>query len=385
MKKFLLFAAAALVASSASAKWESIITGGKAADGETASIKAAWTGNAPVVDAPAGDVKAFKLAIPEQEPNKDGKFDDWQCQMFICFNEGEALQENDVVKISFDHYCTDTRNIGMQTQGNQGTYSGGINGFETKPEWQTYSAEVTVTAGMAAKDGGFKTIAVCCASIAPAADFYMNNVVVEKKVEGDDPEEPAKDILASFYAGEGSGTLGGWGGNAKFENVEEDGKSCLKVENPEECANIWDVQFAMNYDFTPGETYYISMDVKGTEEAEINSGIQNNKTYSDGGSFTPFKITKEWSTQTISCTAKECEGEGGPNRWTPNMGKYVGTAWFTNIILYTLKGDAVDAVVVPVKVNTGVYNLQGVKVADSLDEVTVPGLYISNGKKYIKK
>ncbi|MDE6023476.1 MAG: hypothetical protein K2G13_08240, partial [Muribaculaceae bacterium] len=36
-------------------------------------------------------------------------------------------------------------------------------------------------------------------------------------------------------------------------------------------------------------------------------------------------------------------------------------------------------------VNTGVYNLQGVKVADSLEEVTVPGLYITNGKKVIKK
>ncbi|MDE6340894.1 MAG: hypothetical protein K2K93_01120 [Muribaculaceae bacterium] len=36
-------------------------------------------------------------------------------------------------------------------------------------------------------------------------------------------------------------------------------------------------------------------------------------------------------------------------------------------------------------VATGVYNMQGVKVADSLDEVTAPGLYISNGKKIVKK
>lgn len=44
--------------------------------------------------------------------------------------------------------------------------------------------------------------------------------------------------------------------------------------------------------------------------------------------------------------------------------------------------EKVNAVVVPAK---GVYNLQGVKVADNLDEVTVPGLYIANGKKIIKK
>ena len=42
----------------------------------------------------------------------------------------------------------------------------------------------------------------------------------------------------------------------------------------------------------------------------------------------------------------------------------------------------VNAIVVPA---AGVYNLQGVKVADTLDNVTVPGLYISNGKKVIKK
>ncbi len=36
-------------------------------------------------------------------------------------------------------------------------------------------------------------------------------------------------------------------------------------------------------------------------------------------------------------------------------------------------------------VHNGVYNLQGVKVANSLDEVAAPGLYISNGKKIIKK
>ncbi|MDE6549499.1 MAG: hypothetical protein K2L22_10935, partial [Muribaculaceae bacterium] len=32
----------------------------------------------------------------------------------------------------------------------------------------------------------------------------------------------------------------------------------------------------------------------------------------------------------------------------------------------------------------GVYNLQGIRVADSLSEVTYPGLYIANGKKIVK-
>lgn len=44
--------------------------------------------------------------------------------------------------------------------------------------------------------------------------------------------------------------------------------------------------------------------------------------------------------------------------------------------------NTVKTIIVPIK---GVYNLQGVKVADSIEEVTVPGLYIANGKKVIKK
>lgn len=65
------------------------------------------------------------------------------------------------------------------------------------------------------------------------------------------------------------------------------------------------------------------------------------------------------------------------------------TFYINNVVVQIEKevGDpgavnTVNAIIVPAK---GVYNLQGVKVANSLDEVTVPGLYITNGKKVIKK
>lgn len=161
--------------------WASIIKGGVAADGETEALQAHWNGPAKVVDNPAGDGKVFECPIAENTQNKDGGYDDWNSQMFICFDE--ALQEGDVVKVEFDYYCTDTRTVGMQAQGNMGGYQGNFAGFEAKPEWQHYSKELNVSAQNAG-EAGFKTIAICLSSKAEAATFYMNNVVVEKQVEG---------------------------------------------------------------------------------------------------------------------------------------------------------------------------------------------------------
>ncbi len=39
-------------------------------------------------------------------------------------------------------------------------------------------------------------------------------------------------VIAEYYTGNGQ-TFGGWGGSSKFENVDEDGKPCLKFTNEE--------------------------------------------------------------------------------------------------------------------------------------------------------
>ncbi len=46
---------------------------------------------------------------------------------------------------------------------------------------------------------------------------------------------------------------------------------------------------------------------------------------------------------------------------------------------------AVESVSVDNTADGPVYNLQGIRVADSLSEVQTPGLYIVNGKKHILK
>ncbi len=56
----------------------------------------------------------------------------------------------------------------------------------------------------------------------------------------------------------------------------------------------------------------------------------------------------------------------------------------SNLKLYMLENTFLNAVATEKVAMNGVYNLNGVKVADSIDEVTVRGLYIVNGKKVVR-
>lgn len=160
-------------------EWVSLITGGNAADGQTNSIRAGWSGNAPVVANPAGEGKAFEAPIAANPENA------WDSQLFIVFNE--PVKEGAKVKISFDYYCTDERTIDIQAHGEPGAYHHyycGIPALKAKPEWQSVAQEITVTSQMTFAPGsdtedGFKTLAFNLASAPAAASFYINNVVIE--------------------------------------------------------------------------------------------------------------------------------------------------------------------------------------------------------------
>lgn len=316
--------------------------------------------------------------------------DFWAIQMAIDYEYkiGETYYISMDVKGTGDEEITSGFQFAGPNAAGETKYigCGDMTNFKATSDWKTVVISGTTKA--ADLDGEEKAPGRWVANLGKyVGDLYITNVTLYTESEGGDtpgtePGEATKTILKSFYDGNG-GTLGGWGGQCTYESVEEDGKPCVKVTNPQEEANDWSCQMAFDYDFEPGVTYYMDFEVKGTVAGTITSGLQNSTSYAGGGNFTDIKITTEWAKQTISCTATAA-GDGLPNRWIANFGKYVGTAWFTNVILYTLT-DAVDAVVVPVQVNKAVYNLQGVKVADSIDEVSAPGLYITNGKKVIKK
>lgn len=200
------------------------------------------------------------------------------------------------------------------------------------------------------------------------------------------PEEG--DVLASYYDGNG-GTFGGWGATS-IENVEEDGKPCLKIVNEAAQDNDWNTQIAINYDFVPGTTYYLNFDVKGTPFKGVSSAFQSERDYVGCGNLNRFDITEEWQNVTIYGEPFNAGTEEAPNmpkRWLANLGKYAGTAYITNVRLYTAKASGVEGMAAPVVNRTVVYNLQGVKVLDTTDASLAgklsKGIYIVNGKKVV--
>lgn len=305
----------------------------------------------------------------------------WDAQLFICGNK--TLNAGQKITFKMQAKSTSARALQTQAQGDMGGYLANLGpDFEVAADWKSYefTGEVPVD--------GMKTIAVNLATAPEACTISFKDIVWTVEESGDTPdpkpEQPA-DVVASWYTGNGA-TFGGWGGSATFEQVTEDDKPCLKVTNPSEGTNPWDVQVGIDVNLDFDKTYYLSFDVKGTPAEGITSGIQNSTDYDGKGNFTAFNITEDWAPIVIEALCSQGNKESDANRITINLGKYVGTFYMTNVVLSTTNPAGVDAVeVAPVVNHWTVYNLMGVKVLDTDNEAAVNelanGIYVINGKK----
>lgn len=200
------------------------------------------------------------------------------------------------------------------------------------------------------------------------------------------------DIIAEYYTPGSDKTLSGWGGSAKFENVTEDGKPCLKFTNETAAEGAWAVQMSVNGEFNAGTTYYLGFDIKGdaAKNIEVNfqsNGEENGTAYYEGkGALTKFNITPEWTRVIVY---GECAAGSNPDHIANcilfNLGKYAGTFFMTNVKLYTESMTGVSAPSADTPSHWTVYNLQGIKVLETDNKADLsglrPGLYIVNGKK----
>ena len=305
----------------------------------------------------------------------------WDAQLFICGNK--TLNAGQKITFKMQAKSTSARALQTQAQGDMGGYLANLGpDFEVAADWKSYefTGEVPVD--------GMKTIAVNLATAPEACTISFKDIVWTVEESGDTPdpkpEQPA-DVVASWYTGNGA-TFGGWGGSATFEQVSEDDKPCLKVTNPSEGTNPWDVQVGIDVNLDFDKTYYLSFDVKGTPAEGITSGIQNSTDYDGKGNFTAFNITEDWAPVVIEALCSQGNKESDANRITINLGKYVGTFYMTNVVLSTTNPAGVDAVeVAPVVNHWTVYNLMGVKVLYTDNEAAVNelanGIYVINGKK----
>lgn len=305
----------------------------------------------------------------------------WDAQLFICGNK--TLNAGQKITFKISAKSTSARALQTQAQGDMGGYLDNLGpDFAVDADWKLY--EFT---GEVPKDG-MKTIALNLATASEACTISFKDIVWTVEETGETPEQPElpEGVVAEWYTGNGA-TIGGWGGNATRENVDEDGKPCLKFTNAEAAANPWDIQLGLDVTLEFDKTYYISFDIKGTPAEGLGAGIQNSEDYSGKGDFTTFNITETWNHAVIEATCTQAEGKESPaNRITFNLGKYVGTFYMTNVVLSTTKPAGLDAVeVAPVVNHWTVYNLMGVKVLDTDNEAAVNelanGIYVINGKK----
>lgn len=191
-------------------EWVSIIQNGNANDGESYNLidrdpsidegglnEMVNDWYAYICDNPAGDGKVYYCPIvanPQPGFNnsteadqieKWGEFQgvyDWSSQFFILFDE--ALEAETNLKVSFDYYCSDERNIATQAHGYPGQYHHWecIGTLAAKPEWQHKEWEGEVGSNWVGADG-FLSIAFNLSNMDAAATFYINNVVVEVEKE----------------------------------------------------------------------------------------------------------------------------------------------------------------------------------------------------------
>lgn len=364
MKKILLFAAAALVASSASAA-EVVLA---ETDFATASGYNFWKS-----DVTNAEIKDGGLTITNDAAAENF----WDVQYMVADN---------FTLVGGTEYTVNVKIKGFsgKLHYNMGTWGSNVNGeaaVEEAADWQNVVFAVT------AKEDTDGTAHLLLQS----GDFVGSYTIANVKITyndgqggGDTPVEPTKNVIASMYPGDAQFIA--WGCDGLLtQDFEIDGRTAAKFAQTAEGKNPWEVQFAYDYDYVPGTKYYFSFEVKGAPDGSVSSGFQCTDGYVGCGDVESFNITSDWNKVVVSGTPTATEDGKLPNRWVASIGTYVGTFYISNVEIYTLEESGVDSVVAPVKVNTGVYNLQGVKVADSLDEVVAPGLYISNGKKIIKK
>lgn len=315
------------------------------------------------------------MANPEQ---------DYSNQLFIKANK--ALAAGQKYYFALEAKTTSPRKIAFQAHTDPGTYkhwdiAGGS--FEVGADYKKHE----FTGVVPADADGMQTIAISLSTAPEACTMNFKNILWNLIEEGGEtpedpkPEQPAGEVIASWYTGNGA-TFGGWGGSATFEQVTEDDKPCLKVTNPAESANFWDVQIGIDVALENAKTYYLAFDVKGTPAEGISAGIQNSKDYSGKGNFTTFNITEKWNRVVISATVTGDDAD----RITFNLGKYAGTLYMTNVVLSTSNPAGIDAVEAEAPASHWtVYNLMGVKVLDTDNEAALNelanGIYVINGKK----
>ena len=121
--------------------------------------------------------------------------------------------------------------------------------------------------------------------------------------------------------------IGGWGNGSNREVINEE----LVMTNPSE-TDFWAVQAAIDFSepLVEGETYFLSMKIKGSAEGSIRPGFQNPSDYSSGGDFSPVSFNSEWKDVTVQTVVTS----ENASRFLFSYGDFGGTIYIDDLKLY---------------------------------------------------
>lgn len=406
-------------------KWSNVINDLTGDNGESDHVYrrvgevGAWSDEiAPVCDNPAGEGKVFYADVPAHPLVAEGEEDpipDHHVQFFVQYPDN-MFKAGDIMKVSFDYYSTVERRVDTQSHYSPGDYIlwHFIGTFTAKPEWQTYTADVEITDEMVGsrEEQGCIAFNLCTKEDnegKPESIFYMNHITIEKGekvlVSGTEPVLEWQSIITNGNANNGASA------NVISRVPGQGDVEAPVVANPAGEGNVYEAPIAADPENSWDSQMFIKFNQALEEGTEIKVSFDyycsdartiESQAHGEPGNYHHWQFVgnldakSEWQklewTGTISA---EQAGGDGCMAIAFNLATIpdAGTFYVNNVVVEALlpaasDPDAVEEIEVApavVVVPAGVYNLQGVKVANSINDVTVPGLYISNGKKVIKK
>lgn len=122
--------------------------------------------------------------------------------------------------------------------------------------------------------------------------------------------------------------IGGWGNGSTREVINGE----LVMTNPS-VTDFWSAQAAVDFakPLIAGETYFLSLKIKGSSNGNIRAGFQDPSDYSSGGDYPMFAFTTDWQEVTLQTTVtKETV-----TRFLFSYGDYAGTIYLDDVAIYT--------------------------------------------------
>lgn len=247
-------------------------------------------------------------------------FWDIQSAMDMSFEAGVLHRLSFQLKGSVDGMLR----AGFQNPNNNYASCGDFPVMEVTTDWQKVSVEVTATEGASRFLFSYGDY---------VGTLYIDDLEISTVKSGATVLIPVSVASYDFSDGE---PLNGWGSD--MTRKVEDG--IFVIENPVPAEANWQKQICheTSVPFENGQTYGVSLRIKGTAEGSIGLGFQNPEGYKSCGDFPNIPITTEWEEVTVKTT---CSGDNAL-RLLWSVGAYGGTIFMDDInIFYEKSSNAI--------------------------------------------